>query len=416
MPDPTSGSTPGQRVPRFGANYTPSRDWWHAWQDWDRASIGSDLQNLAGLGLDHIRAHCLWPVFQPNPNRVSRTALDHLEELLDLAGDVGLDVSVTVLNGWLSGFAFYPAWKTPRADAPARNMFTDPGMIAAEKLLFSRLAERIAGHPRFLGFDLGNELGVLQFGADAVNLAQGDAWQAELFAHLEQVAPGRLHVNGVDHQQWFATRGFSRRSLATLGAATSVHAWIEFTGALERYGPNGVGSLHLAEYCIELAKAFHEDPARRVWLQEFGASSRWMPVEAIPGFAAATIANALDCDHLWGLTWWCSHDLNAELSGFHPLEYDLGLFDQANREKPVAGRLREVIADARAGGVNPPTRTLGLVLPGAGLHGALPDWGFAARYMELIDQGERPAVVLEERAGNAAYLAARGIAKLVFIA
>lgn len=184
----------------------------------------------------------------------------------------------------------------------------------------------------------------------------------------------------------------------------------------ERYGPNGVGSLHLAEYCIELAKALHEDPARRVWLQEFGASSRWMPVEAIPGFSAATIANALDCDHLWGLTWWCSHDLNAELSGFHPLEYDLGLFDQANREKPVAGRLREVIADARAGGVNPPTRTLGLVLPGAGLHGALPDWGFAARYMELIDQGERPAVVLEERAGNAAYLAARGIARLVFIA
>src|SRR5450432_322706 len=94
------------KQPRFGVNYTPSKHWWYSWLDWDQKSIAADLQAIAALGMDHIRIQCLWPIFQPNINYVSDTALQRLRALLDLADQAGLDVEVTVLDGWLSGFAF----------------------------------------------------------------------------------------------------------------------------------------------------------------------------------------------------------------------------------------------------------------------------------------------------------------------
>ncbi len=396
--------------PRFGVNYVPSTLWWHIWMDWDAERLRRDLEGIAGLGMDHIRAHLLWSVFQPNPNRVSERALDHLTELLEIADACNLDVQVTVLNGWLSGFAFYPAWKNPVPDAPGLNLFTDPGMIEAEEHLFSALAARVAQHPRFLGFDIGNELNVLQWGADRVGLPEADAWQTRLLAHCERLAPGKLHVNGVDHQPWFGARGFSRDALSTTGAASSVHSWIAFTGALERYGAHGTGSVHLAAYMVELAKAFHTDPARRVWVQEFGASRQWMPEAEIPAFAQSTVRHALGCSNLWGFTWWCSHDLDAGLTGFNPLEYDLGLFDSTGRLKPVGSSLKALIASVRRNPPQPLERSVALVLPAR----TEPDWDFVGAYMRLVDDGVHPAVVLEERS-DAVSLEARGIRELVHL-
>ena len=89
---------------RFGLNYVPSKNWWYSWLDWDEASISDDLHAIASLGFDHVRIHCIWPVFQPNAGCVSSQALDRLAGLMELADGAGLDVCVCALNGWLSGF------------------------------------------------------------------------------------------------------------------------------------------------------------------------------------------------------------------------------------------------------------------------------------------------------------------------
>jgi endo-1,4-beta-mannosidase len=401
------------RPPRFGVNYVPSRNWWHSWVDWDRESIAADLTAIAALGLDHVRVQCLWPVFQPGLGYVSDTALLHLAELLDLADACGLDVCVAVLTGWLSGFAFLPSWVGGAGGWPARNMFTDPEIVAAEQELFTAIANRIGDHPRFLGFDLGNELGVLQLQLHPAATAQADAWAETMLAHCERVAPGKLHVNGVDHCHWFADIGFSRRQLATSGAATALHTWIKFTGALERYGPMGVGSLHLAEYCVELARAYQSDPRRPIWIQEFGCSSAWLASERIPDFLEQMVWNASGCAHVWGFTWWCSHDLSPRLRGFEPLEYDLGLLDTENRPKPAAYRIAALIDQYRD--TPPPAheRAVGLVLPD-GLFASSPDsaWRLGTQFMELVAEGVRPAIVLELLADDEEYLRGRGIRRL----
>lgn len=400
---------------RFGVNYVPSRNWWYSWTDWDRGSIADDLAAIAELGMDHIRAHCLWPVFQPNAGYVSAAALDRLCELLDLARAVGLDVTVTVLNGWLSGFVFQPAWMNSQTTGLPRNLFTDPVVVDAERRLLAAIADRVAAHPNFSGFDLGNELGVMHAFGHKASHAEADAWASDMLAFCERLAPGKFHVNGVDHIHWFGDVGFSRRCLATTGAATALHTWVYFTGALDRYGPRGVGSIHLAEYCIELARAYHAELRRPIWLQEFGCSAEWMPADDIPDFAEQTIRAAASCADLWGVTWWCSHDLPPHLHGFAPLEYDLGLLDRHNRPKPVARRVATLIQELRRTPPTQPARAVALVLPDDlfAQAPAMPDWRFGARFMELIADGLCPAIVLASRRNDQAHLAARNITTLI---
>lgn len=393
---------------RFGVNYVPSKNWWYSWQDWDRASIADDLAAIARLNMDHLRIHCLWPYFQPNPGYVSEAALDRLAELLDLADQHQLDVSVAVLNGWLSGFAFFPAW------LHGHNMFTDPAAIDAEQRLFQAIAAHTGDHPRFLGFDLGNELGVLHdFGAPATP-AEADCWLAAMLAWCETVAPGKTHVNGVDHRHWVRNVGFSRPALATTGSMTSLHTWAFWMGFEERYGPMGHATLHLAEFSIELARAYHEDLARPLWIQEFGATERWStPFEKIPDFAEQMIRNAATCEAVWGFTWWCSHDLNPRLKGFIPGEYTLGVLDHQNRVKPVGKRIAQLIEALHDQPVEPVKRPVALVLPDDLFDGpADAYWRFVDAFMALLRDGVRPAIVLQSRSTDQPYLEERAITEL----
>ncbi|WP_227014008.1 cellulase family glycosylhydrolase [Paenibacillus psychroresistens] len=190
---------------RFGVNYVPSKKWWYSWLDWNPESILEDLQAIRSLGMDHIRIHCLWPIFQPNPDYVSETALNRLYELLNIADECSMDVQITVLNGWLSGFSFYPAWKGDR------NLFTNREMIKAEKFLFQQIANKVKDHPKFMGFDLGNEINVLTWKGDRFSMEEGDLWQTEMMSFCELVAPGKFHVNGVDQIHGFRIRAFLAR-------------------------------------------------------------------------------------------------------------------------------------------------------------------------------------------------------------
>ncbi|WP_232481457.1 glycoside hydrolase 5 family protein [Arthrobacter sp. YN] len=391
---------------RFGVNYVPSKNWWYSWLEWNDTEIAEDLQAIADLGCDHVRIHCLWTLFQPDPAMVSPTMLSRLEQLLDIADRVGLDVIVTVLNGWLSGFDFRPAWIPEQA-----SIFSDQAVVAAEKLLFTAIAERVGTHPRFLGFDVANEPSVLiSETRNITNRAEADGWAKEMLSHCEDVAPGKFHTVGMDHVPWLSEHPFSRGVLAGTGSATPIHAWIFFTGALERYGEFGTGTLHLTEYMLELAKAYSQEPTRQVWLQEFGIATEWAQDLEHDDFAEKAALSALSVDGLWGVTWWCSHDIDRGLGAFVELEYDLGLFTTDNQLKPTGQRLKAIMEEVRQGKLSARAeRTIAVVLP----QGRTPGLDFADTFFALIDEGKKPAIVLEENALDHDYLKTRGIETLV---
>ncbi len=393
--------TPG---PRFGVNYVPGTGWWYCWQDWDPAAIRRDLQAVAELGCDHVRIHCLWSLFQPNAALVSASMLTRLVELVRLAGDSGLDVVVTVLDGWLSGFDFRPQW------LKGASVFADDDAVRAQLLLLEAVADRVRDEPNFLGFDVANEPSVLlNFPQNTASPEQADRWVETMLAQCERVAPGRMHSVGMDHGPWMTELPFGREALGTTGTLTPIHAWTYFTGALDRYGATGTGALHLAEFMLEVAKAYHREPARQVWLQEYGVAPAWMGSGEALDYLDRSTRAACEVEGLWGVTWWCSHDIDRRLAGFADLEYDLGLLTPDNTVKPTGRRFREVVEELRAAPPPAPQREVGLVLPAS----AVPDLDFADAFFALVDRGVRPAVVLETRAADPDHLAVRGITRLV---
>jgi hypothetical protein len=98
------------------------------------------------------------------------------------------------------------------------------------------------------------------------------------------------------------------------------------------------------------------------------------------------------------------------------MEYDLGLLTTANEVKPAGARVRKLIREFRTSLPTAIDRPDALILPD-GLLGEPPagprGWQFAKRYMQCIDDGLRPAIVLESRATDSAYLASRGIRNLI---
>jgi endo-1,4-beta-mannosidase len=404
---------------RFGVNYVPRKNWWYCWLDWDQQAIVEDLSVIAGLGLDHIRIQCLWPFFQPGITNVSERALANLQELLDAAAGAGLDVEVTVLNGWMSGLSFMPPWVAPirkPEDHTAGNIFTDPLVVEAEKLLFRQIAETIGKHPRFLGFDIGNEMGVLmQPGNNPVSSKVADLWATDMLSYCDEVAPGKFNILGVDHSHWYNDYGFTRRMLANTGHASIAHSYIYFDGVLDRYKYNDAASAHLAAYAVELAYAYQNDLARPVWVEEIGVSDKECPSEYQPTYMDHTVRNIAATGKAWGITWWGSHDIDRADKSFDKYEYGLGLIDQQNKPKPLGKKFAELAAELRRNPQPVVERSTALVIPEFGLSTQSwpPDWRFATPYMKLIDRGIVPAIVLESRAQDAAYLKERGIAQLV---
>lgn len=306
---------------RFGVNYTPTRNWWLCWNDFEPDSIARDLDSIASLGMDHIRIMLVWPWFQPNPTWVSPAHLARMDKLMALAAERGLDVLATMCTGWLSGWAFKPPFEKG-------SVYTAPEMIAAEELYFREAARVLKQHPNFLGFDLGNEI---NYCWQARDLDDGDAWMDRMLTLSETLCPDKVHVNGIDHRPWFYPTTFSPKALATRQKIVALHAWIGFTGAVERGGPLGTASIKLGAGMAALARAYAQDSAKPIWIQEYGTCKQWMKEEEMPTFIEQATVAAIEEGVSW-FTWWDSHDVDRKLS-FDPMEYELGLITVDNKIK-----------------------------------------------------------------------------------
>ncbi|MFD6529408.1 glycosyl hydrolase [Streptomyces sp. NPDC060184] len=406
--------------PRFGVNYTPSQGWFHHWLDFDLDAVRADLDSVAGLGLDHIRVFPLWPLFQPNRTLIRPRAVEQLVQLADAAAERGLDVNVDGLQGHLSSFDFLPAWTQTWH---RRNIFTDPDVVAGQVAYLRTLAQALAGRPNFIGMTLGNEIN--QFSGnphpdpDPLTPAQAGDWLRTLLDACEEGAPGKLHLHAEYDAAWYLDdHAFTPAHAARVGAVTAVHSWV-FNGTAQRHGRTGTATEHHAAYMIELSKAWARDPHRPVWLQEVGAPAPLIPAEHAAAFTEATVANALDCEDVWGVTWWCSHDVSRSLADFPELEYGLGLLTNDRQVKPAGHAIARIVREQRAAAHRPAPRTTALVVD-AGDEETAPNRSVCApggavfeAFARLTADGARPTAVLARHAGDRDHLAARGITEVV---
>ncbi len=400
---------------RFGVNYTPRKDWFYSWLEPDFDEIRRDLDAIASLGLDHVRIFPFWPILQPNRTLIRPRALADVRTLVRLAGEAGLDASVDVIQGHMSSYDFVPAWLT---SWHATNMFTDAGAVKAQADLARALHDAVADLPNYLGLTLGNE--VNQFSGDPhpapMRASSEDAgnWIRTL---LDAVPAGgralRLHAE-YDAVWYLDGHPFLPTHAARLGDLTAIHSWI-FNGTAQRYGGMAAESVRHGEYLIELARAFATDPGRPVWLQEIGAPLNCLDAAEAPAFCEQAVRHAADSPALWGVTWWCSHDVDRRLADFPELEYSLGLFDADGKAKPIGRAFAAVAEELRRRAVAPAPRREAVVVavddadvPVRRADLAPGGAAFTA-WMDLARRGRRPAVVTSRTAGSADDLAARGV-------
>ncbi|MEU6949359.1 glycosyl hydrolase [Streptomyces sp. NPDC046316] len=412
-------------APRFGVNYTPSQGWFHHWLDFDLDAVRADLDSIAALGLDHVRVFPLWPVFQPNRTLIRPRAVAQLAAMVDAAAERSLDVAVDGLQGHLSSFDFRPSWTLTWH---RRNLFTDPEVLDGQAAYLRTLASTLADRPNFLGMTLGNEIN--QFSGDPhpdpdrITPGEAESWLRRMLAECERAAPGRLHLHAEYDAAWYLDdHPFTPAQAARLGGVTAVHSWV-FNGTAQRYGPESVASGQHAAYLIELSKAWAEDPGRPVWLQEVGAPAPHIAPGRAADFTRTTVAAALDCPDLWGITWWCSHDVDRALADFPELEYSLGLLTNDREVKPAGRALADAVAEFRRRPSRPQPRTTALILdlPADDLPGeaskrstCAPGGAYFEAFMKLAADGARPAAVLASRASDRDHLTARGITETVTV-
>lgn len=404
---------------RFGANYTPTTDWMHAWMELDLDEVRRDFRTLAEIGLDHVRIFPLWTLLQPNRTLIREKAVADVRAVVDVAAEFGLDASVDVIQGHMSSFDFVPSWLYTWHD---KNMFTHPDALSGQVDLITRLGEQLGGAGNFLGFTLGNETN--QFSAAnhpspwPVSPDEAGNWIITLLDAAHAAAPNQVHVHSEYDAAWYMDgHGFTPTHASRLGAMTTVHSWI-FNGTAQRYGGRSVASDRHAEYMIELARGFATDPDRAIWLQEVGAPSNCLTPEQTPDFLEATLRSSARTENLWGVTWWCSHDVSRKLSDFPELEYTLGLVDQDRVIKPIGRRFAELIPELRTRTPAPP-RTTGIVIE-VDEHeipisrGAMsPGGSIFQAWVDACAAGIDPAIVTSLDASRPEALSARGITELI---
>ncbi|RMI12719.1 glycosyl hydrolase [Cellulomonas triticagri] len=403
---------------RSGVNYTPSAGWFYSWYEPDFDVVRRDLEAVAALGLDHVRVLPLWPVLQPNRTLIRERALDDVRTTVEIAAASGLDASVDVLQGHLSSFDFVPSWLTTWH---ARNLFTDPEVVEAQVRLVDALDERLHDVPGFLGLTLGNELN--QFAA-ATHPSPMPATPAQVTSWLEALLaaprrdPRQHRVHAPYDAVWYADgHPFQPAHVARHGDLSIIHSWV-FNGTAQGYGATGPHGTGHAAYLVELARAFAEDPDRPVWLQEVGAPTPHVPAEAAADFCEDTVRAAADSPALWGVTWWCSHDVPRALGDFPDLEHSLGLFDEGGVVKELGLRFGRVMAELREAPVPAPRRTAVVVpvddedvpLSRAELG---PGGGVFETWADLAASGERPTLVTSRTAADPAALARRDVDRVV---
>lgn len=406
-------------APRFGVNYVPSTDWMFQWQSVEESAIRRDLEAIATLGLDHVRLFPLWPTLQPNRTLIRRRALDDVALVVDIAAEFGLDASVDVVQGHMSGFDFIPAWLVNWHDG---NMFTDQPAIDAQAALVAAVYDAVRDRPNFTGLTLGNELNQFQPpnpAAMPADTAQVTHWLESLLGAPRDKDPRHVVTHSENDHLWYRDgHPFVPAHASRLGDVTTVHSWI-FNGVAGRYGALSDESVRHAEWMIELARAFATDLDRPVWLQEVGAPDRHLAESEMPEFLERTVAAALTTERLHAVTWWCSHDVSRDLGDFKDLEYSLGLLDVDNRVKPLGRRYAEVVADARRSAPAPTPRTSAVVVDVDEADLPLrrtdlaPGGTVFEHWHRLRAAGEAVTVVTSRTAAEPAALAARGVTRVV---
>src|SRR5512138_2402032 len=204
----------------LGVNYWPRRKAMYWWNNFDAGEVREEFSVIRELELKIVRLFLLWDDFQPDPNSVSKEALDHLVTVADIAAENKLGLNVTFFTGHMSGPNWAPRWLLGGTEHPYKdmngwirdilseskptpqgyyNMFHHEQAIQAERLLLKTVVERLKDHEAIWMWNLGNEPDLFAW---PLTSDEGAAWVKQMVDLIKSIDPGHpvtigLHGDGL---------------------------------------------------------------------------------------------------------------------------------------------------------------------------------------------------------------------------
>lgn len=356
-----------------GVNYWPARTAMQWWRRFDPAVIERDFARLKEARLDYVRFFLLWEDFQPEPQQISRQALDQLLVVAEAAHRVGLRLMPTFFTGHMSGVNWLPEWMLESEAGESRfpvfsggrfvqrrvrNYYQDRGVWEVQKRLIRAVVQALAGHPALWAWDLGNESSNYAVPPDRLT---GQQWLMEMVQEIKRYDSHHPVTLGLHMEDLQEDRRLGPAEAATACDFLCMHGYPIYAAWAD--GPTDAALLPFLGLLTRWLGG------KEVLFQEFGIPTEPVIGPPLSEAERTTLAGirlvseeaarqfyqqALSWLHRYGLMGalaWCYSDYDPALWTEPPCRQNVherffGLFRYDGSAKPAASVLREW-ADAK---------------------------------------------------------------------
>lgn len=203
----------------LGVNYWPRRKAMYWWNNFDAGEVREEFSIIREIGLKVVRIFLLWDDFQPDPDSVSKEALNNLATVADIAGENDLGLDVTFFTGHMSGPNWSPRWllggelpfiggnefirdimsEAKPVPQGYYNMFHHEVAINAERLLLKTVVGMLKDHKAIWLWNLANEPDLFAW---PLTSEEGAAWVKQMVDLIKSIDPNHpvtigLHGDGL---------------------------------------------------------------------------------------------------------------------------------------------------------------------------------------------------------------------------
>ncbi len=255
----------------LGINYWPRRKAMYWWKAFDANEVMEEFSLIKELNLDVVRVFLLWEDFQPKPDVINGSSLRHLETVLDIAGELGLGIMPTFFIGHMSGINWLPEWALSDepherfltysngrlTDRGPKNIYEEPELLEAEKLLLEAVSSEFDDHPAIYAWDISNEI-------DNVRIPRtpevGRNWLRFVYTTLKENSSKPITF-GIHQEDIHEDKNFHVQDVAAFNDFLCMHAYSVYTDFTDPLDP------YFVPFACALTKALG---GKDVLLEEFG--------------------------------------------------------------------------------------------------------------------------------------------------
>ena len=340
-----------------GANYWPSKQGVHVWQEWNPRDIDREFRQMRALGLDTIRMFFVWQDFQPikeirgvrgegnplkvvmqhdetisTPEMVDERMVAKFDQMIEIARRHKIYLMPTFFVGWMSGTQMDVSWRKER------NIFTDPTMLRYQCAFVRYFAQRYRNERQIIAWDLANEQNCFM---DCPSHDAGWLWVSTLIKEIklhDQNHPVTSGMHGLNITR-AGKGGFMIGDVGEVVDFLTVHPYPPFfPECIDR--PDGLRTTYFPSFQSKIYEAMGK---KKVMCQEFGILGNAFVSRQIEARNIRTVLYSLVANGNLGGLFWCFIDLadrHRPPYDFNPVESKLGLVDLQGKPRPAGREMR----------------------------------------------------------------------------